>query len=216
MLKCKCIVSLAWPPAANIQLPAYSHAPEWFKSTLYQLREVLVFNCPTCKGRENTSASIQPSVSSATQQGQQAATHPLLPKSSFIWCTWSAVTQSSIYSAHRMLCHFIFTPLNPPDADVHWCPVKHTWKPFKDHSNQIAPIQKGIHSGTSTMRWRQQDSSPGDQFYCLLVSQVRKLAAHCSKVGREAALFIVFSAVTGKLNWVCHKYRRGILKSCFI
>lgn len=55
----------------------------------------------------------------------------------------------------------------------------------------------------------------GTSFIAFLV-QVRKLAAHCSKVGKVAAVFIMFSAVTGKLNWVCHKYRRGILKSCSI
>lgn len=66
--------SLTRPPASNIQFLCYSHAPERFKSTLYFGR-YLVFNYLTCKGCENISASIQPSVASATQHSQQAATH---------------------------------------------------------------------------------------------------------------------------------------------
>lgn len=51
-----------------------------------------------------------------------------------------------------------------------WCPLMSSeahLEAIQEPPNQTAPIQKGIHSGTSTMRWRQQDSSPGDQFYCL-------------------------------------------------
>lgn len=51
-----------------------------------------------------------------------------------------------------------------------WCPLMSSevhLEAIQESLNHIAPIQKGRHSGTSTMRWRQQDSSPGDQFYCL-------------------------------------------------
>lgn len=99
-----------------------------------------------------------------------------------------------------------------------WCPLISSevhLEAIQESPNHIAPVQKGIHSGTSTMRWRQQDSIPGDQFYCLPGTSQE---ACCSlfQSRQVAALFIVFSAVTGKLDWGCHKYRRGTLKSCFI
>lgn len=125
------------------------------------------------------------------------------------------LTQSSIHTAHRMLCHVIFTPLNPPDADVHWCPVKHTWKPFKNPQIILSLFRRAYIQALPP--WGGGDRIPvqGTSFIAFLV-QVRKLAAHCSKVGKVAALFIVLSALSGKLNWVCHKYRRGTLKSCSI
>lgn len=51
-----------------------------------------------------------------------------------------------------------------------WCPLMSSeahLEAVQEPPNHTVPIQKGIHSGTSTMRWRQQDSSLGDQFYCL-------------------------------------------------
>lgn len=143
------------------------------------------------------------------------ATYPLLPKSSLIWCTWSPVTQSSIHTAYRLLCHLIFTPLNPPDADVHWYPVKYTWKPLKNPQITLPQFRRAYIQALPPWGGGNRIPFQETSFIAFLV-QVRKLAAHCSKVGKVAALFIVFSAVTGKLDWVCHKYRRGTLKSCFI
>lgn len=66
-------------------------------------------------------------------------------------------------------------------------------------SNCTAPLQKGTHSGTSTMRRRQQDSSLGSSFIAFLV-QVRVLVAHRYKVNKAATSDIMCSAVTRKLN----------------
>lgn len=125
------------------------------------------------------------------------------------------VTQSSIHTTHRMLCHVIFTPLNPPDGDIHWCPVKHTWKPFKNPQIILPLFRKAYLQALPPWGGGNRISVQGTSFIAFLV-QVRKLASHYFKVGKVAALFIVFSAVTGKLNRVCCKYRRGKLKSYFI
>lgn len=69
----------------------------------------------------------------------------------------------------------------------------------QDPPNNIAPIQKRHIQALPPWGGHSRISVQGTSFTAFLV-QVRKLAAHCSKV---AALFIVFSAVTGKLNWVC-------------
>lgn len=37
--------------------------------------------------------------------------------------------------------------------------------------------------------------------FIVFLVQVRTLVAHCYEVAKVAALFIMFSAVTGKLNW---------------
>lgn len=42
-----------------------------------------------------------------------------------------------------------------------WCPLRSSeahLEAIQEPPNDIAPIQKGTHSGTFTMRWRQQDS----------------------------------------------------------
>lgn len=130
----------------------------------YTNKEVLVFNYSTCKGWEHTSASIQPSVFSATA-GPAGSHIPPAAKVIPYLMYLIPLTQSSIHTAHRMLWHVIFT-----QPTWCWCPLMSSeahLEAIQDPPNHIVPIQKGIHSGTSTMRWRQQDSSPGDQFYCL-------------------------------------------------
>lgn len=78
---------------------------------------------------------------------------PQLLKAPFTLLTGCCAVLYSLHSIHLMLMSIY----------VQWStPGSHSRIP-----NHIAPIQKGRHSGTSTMRWRQQDSSPGDQFYCL-------------------------------------------------
>lgn len=95
-----------------------------------------------------------------------------------------------------MLCHFIFIPLNPPDADVHWGPVKHTWKPFKN-PQMILPLFRRAHiQALSPWGGGNRIPSPGDHFYCFPGTSQN---ACCSLVqSRQGSCFVycVFSC-----NW---------------
>lgn len=76
------------------------------------------------------------------------------------------------YSKLHLLCSQDAVPfyIHSTQPTWCWCPLMSSeahLEAIQEPPNHIAPIQKDIHSGTSTMRWRQQDSSPGDQFYCL-------------------------------------------------
>lgn len=124
-----------------------------------------------------------------------------LLKDPFILLTGCCAMLYSLHSTHLMVI----------SIDVQWSTSgSHSRSP-----KSYCPYSEGHIQALPPSGGDSRISVQGISFTAFLV-QVRKLAAHCSKVGKVAALFSVFSAVTGKLNWVCRKYRRGKLKSCFI
>lgn len=135
-------------------------------------------------------------------------------------CCWSRPLFMYLicsYSKLHLLCSQDDVPfyIHSTQPTWCWCPLMSS-EAIQEPPNHIAPIQKDIHSGILPP-WSGGNRIPVQEtsFIAFLV-QVKKLAAHCSKAGEGAPLFIMFSAITGKLNWVCHKYRGEILKSCFI
>lgn len=80
--------------------------------------------------------------------------------------------------------------------------MKYTWKPLKNPQIILPQFRRAYIQALPP--WGGGNRIPvQDTGFIAFLVQVRKLAAHCSKVGKVAVLFIVFSAVTGKL----HKYK---------
>lgn len=67
---------------------------------------------------------------------------------------------------------------------------------IQEPQNHTASIQKGVCSGTSTMRWRQQDFSPGDQFYCLFGTSQKACCPLFQSRQGSCFVYCVFSC-----NW---------------
>lgn len=78
---------------------------------------------------------------------------PQLLKALFTLLTGCCAMLYSLNSIHLMVI----------SIDVQWStPGSHSRTP-----KSYCPYSERAYSGTSTMRWRQQDFSPGDQLYCL-------------------------------------------------
>lgn len=122
------------------------------------------------------------------------------------------------YSKLQSHCSQDAVPCYIHSTQPTWCPLMSSeahLEGIQEPPRNIVPIQKGIHSGTSTMRWRQQDSSPGDQFYCLLDKSQKACCPLFQSRQGSCFVYCVFS-----FNWQVKlslsQYRRRTLKSCFI
>lgn len=153
--------------------------------------------------------------------------HTPLAKVLPVWCTGAVSTQIKAKVPFILLTgkpkskgsisphDLLFIPVNPPDTNVYWCPVKHIWKSFKDPQIASPPFRRTYIRApppyeveAAGFQSRRAVLLP---FWCK-----SKLVTQCYQVVKVAALFIMFSTVTGKLNQSLSEVQKRILKSCCI
>lgn len=147
MLKCKCIVKSCMTSSCKYPVTCLQLCSRMILQHIIATKRswFLIIQHAKAESIPRLQFSLQ---SPQQQQGQQAATHPLLPKSSLIWCTWSPVPKSpftlltgccamlySLHSTHLMLMSIDVqwsTPGSRSRTPESYCPYSegHTFRHF--------------------------------------------------------------------------------------